>query len=480
LKRKFVTNLILLLALNLLIKPFWIFGIDRTVQNMVGDESYGMYFALFNFSLLLNILLDVGITNFNNKNIAQHNFLLKKHLSNLVGLKFMLAIVYAIFSLVVAAIIGYGKIQFHLLFFLIFNQFLISFTLYLRSNLSALHLFRTDSLISVLDRTLMISICSVLLFPGYFREHFTIEWFVYAQTAAYVLTSIITFLIVLNKSGKISIQFNPKFYIVFLRKSYPYALLILLMAFYNRIDGVMLERLLPEPLGKQQAGIYAQAFRLLDAVSMFGVLVAGLLLPIFAKMIKQREPVDQMIKLSFTFLFVTAVVVAVSSIFYDIEIMEVLYHSNTEYSSDILGILMTGFIGIATTYIFGTLLTANGSLKQLNWMAFAGMVINVSLNLYLIPRYQAFGSAYASLFTQIVTAIAQVVMAVLIFKLKPNYMFIFRLLAFVGATVALAFISSQFGNWFYGYLFLIATSVFSAFLFGLFKIGELIKTLLVK
>jgi O-antigen/teichoic acid export membrane protein len=252
------------------------------------------------------------------------------------------------------------------------------------------------------------------------------------------------------------------------------------MAFYNRIDGVMLERLLPEPLGKQQAGIYAQAFRLLDAVSMFGVLVAGLLLPIFAKMIKQQEPVDQMIKLSFTFLFVTAVVVAVSSIFYDIEIMEVLYHSNTEYSSDILGILMTGFIGIATTYIFGTLLTANGSLKQLNWMAFAGMVINVSLNLYLIPRYQAFGSAYASLFTQIITAGAQVVMAVLIFKLKPNYMFIFRLISFVGATVVLAFISSLFGNWFYGYLFLIATSVFSAFLFGLFKIGELIKTLLVK
>ncbi|MCA1758930.1 MAG: oligosaccharide flippase family protein, partial [Bacteroidales bacterium] len=472
--------LILLLSLNLLIKPFWIFGIDRTVQNMVGDESYGMYFALFNFSLLLNILLDVGITNFNNKNIAQHNFLLKKHLSNIVGLKFMLAIVYAIFSLVVAAIIGYNKIQFHLLFFLIFNQFLISFTLYLRSNISGLHLFRTDSILSVLDRSLMIVICSVLLFTTYFRVHFTIEWFVYTQTAAYLLTLLITFIIVLNKSGKISLRFNPRFFIVFLRKSYPYALLILLMSFYNRIDGVMLERLLPEPLGKQQAGIYAQAFRLLDAVSMFGVMVAGLLLPIFAKMIKQREPVEQMIKLSFTFLFVTAVVVAVSSIFYDIEIMEVLYHSNTEHSSEILGILMTGFIGIATTYVFGTLLTANGSMKQLNIMAFIGMVINVTLNLILIPRYQAFGSAYASLFTQIVTAGAQVILATVIFKLKPNYMFIFRLFAFVGATVTLAFISSLFGNWFYGYLFLIATSVLSAFILGLFNIGALFKTLLAK
>lgn len=476
-KKKFVTNLILLLALNLLIKPFWIFGIDRPVQNLVGDESYGMYFALFNFSLLINILLDVGITNFNNKNIAQHNFLLKKHLSNIVGLKFMLAIVYAVFSLVVATIIGYDKIQLHLLFFLIFNQFLISFTLYLRSNISGLHLFRTDSLLSVLDRSLMIAICGVLLFSDYFKSHFTIERFVYAQTAAYFLTSIITLLIVLKKSGKIKIRFNPKFFVAFLRKSYPYALLILLMSFYNRIDGVMLERLLPEPLGKQQAGIYAQAFRLLDAVSMFGVLVAGLLLPIFAKMIKQRETLAPMIKLSYTFLYVTAIIVAVSSVSYNFEIMDILYHSNTELSSEILGILMTGFIGIATTYVFGTLLTANGSMKQLNIMAFIGMVINVSLNLILIPRYQAIGSAYASLFTQIVTAGAQVILATIVFKLKPNYLFIAKLLLFAAITIGLAFISKQFGNWFFGYVFLLGTSALLSFLLGLFQIKELFKLL---
>jgi len=138
LKRKFVTNLILLVSLNLLIKPFWVLGIDRTVQNMVGAEEYGLYFALFNFSMIFNILLDLGITNYNNRNIAQHTFLLKKHLSNIVGLKLMLAVVYTVFILVIAAIIGYNKIQFHLLFFLIANQFLISFTLYLRSNISAL------------------------------------------------------------------------------------------------------------------------------------------------------------------------------------------------------------------------------------------------------------------------------------------------------------------------------------------------------
>ena len=341
-KQKFITNLLLLLLLNLLIKPFWIFGIDRTVQNLVGDENYGFYFALFNFSLILNILLDVGITSYNNRNIARHHFLLPKHLSNIIGLKLLLAIVYALFCLIVAAIIGYNKIQIHLLIFLILNQFLVSFILYLRSNISALHLFRTDSLISVLDRTLMIIICSILLFTHRFREQFTISWFVYAQTASYLLTTIITFAVVMQKSGRFRIQFNPAFFVVFLRKSYPYAILILLMSLYNRIDSVMLERMLPGTRGHEQAGIYAQAFRLLDAVSMFGVLFAGLLLPIFSKMIKQGESVGQMVKLSYTLLIVPAIVIAVSSLYYDQEIMSVFKKTKTPYITQFLGIWCLG------------------------------------------------------------------------------------------------------------------------------------------
>ena len=469
-----------MLALNLLVKPFWIFGIDRTVQNLVGDESYGLYFALFNFSMILNILLDVGITNYNNRNISRHNFLLSKHLSNIVGLKLMLAVVYAVFSLTVAAVIGYSNIQFHLLFFLIFNQFLISFTLYLRSNITALQLFRTDSLLSVLDRSLMILICSVLLFTDVLGGKFSIRWFVYAQTVAYIFTALITFAIVLKKSGKIKVRFNPKFFIVFLRKSYPYALLILLMALYNRIDSVMLERLIPGKEGQEQAGIYAQAFRLLDAVSMFGALVAGLLLPIFSKMIKQREHVGEMAKLAYTLLIVPAIVVAVSSVYYDGEIMSLLYKSNTAYSSDILGILMIGFIGIATTYIFGTLLTANGSLKQLNIMAFSGMVLNVVLNLILIPKLQAYGSAYASLSTQLFTGAAQLILALVIFRLKPGFIFIIQLFAFTGVTIVLAVLTKNMDNWIYGYFTMIAGSVLFAFIIRLISIRDMFKIILYK
>lgn len=461
-KRKFITNLLLLLFLNVLIKPFWIFGIDLSVQNLVGDESYGLYFSLLNFSMILNILLDLGITSFNNKNIAQNRQLLRKHISNIVGLKFLLAGVYSIVCLTVALIIGYRNIQLHLLAFLILNQFLISFTLYLRSNISGLHLFRTDSFLSVLDRSLMIVICSILLFTNLTRNSFKIEWFVYAQTVSYLIASLVTFAVVLARTGKLKFQFDRRFFLVFLKKSYPYALLILLMSFYNRIDSVMLERLLPD--GKEQAGIYAHAFRLLDAVSMFGVLFAGLLLPIFARMIKQKEDIGPMVQFSFLLLFVPAIIISFSSGFYDQEIMALLKYSHNELSASIFQLLMVSFLGIATTYIFGTLLTANGSIRQLNWMAVIGMGLNIGLNLILIPHIQALGSAWASLVTQLFTALAQTFLAVHLLKLRFNFKLIGKLFVFIVFVFFAGYFSRQLDNWLIGYLLMISFSLLFAFI----------------
>src|SRR5688572_17185314 len=107
-QKKFITNLAFLLFLNLLIKPFWLLGIDRAVQNVTGAESYGSYYALFNFSFLFNILLDIGITNFNNRNISQNRHLLDKHLSGILMLRLGLALVYILVNFIASLIIGYS------------------------------------------------------------------------------------------------------------------------------------------------------------------------------------------------------------------------------------------------------------------------------------------------------------------------------------------------------------------------------------
>ena len=475
-KKKFIESLGLVLLLNMLVKPFWIFGIDRTVQNVVGPHDYGVYFALFNFSLILNIILDLGLTNYNNRNISQHKFLLSKHLSNLIVLKFLLAIVYFVVILVVACVLGYNAQEIYILIFLAFNQFLLSFILYLRSNLAGLHLFKTDSFMSVLDRVLMIAICSVLLWGNITETNFQIEWFVYAQTIAYGVTAFVVFVLVAIKAEFLRLKFDFTFFRAILKKSLPFALLILLMAFYYRVDSVMLNRMLPD--GNVEAGIYAHGFRVLDAATMFAFLFAGLLLPIFSHMIKKKQKVDQMVGLSIMLLFVPVILISITSYFFRFELMELLYHHDTDESSPVFGVLIFAFIPIASSYIFGTLLTANGSLKALNILSFGGMLLNIVLNLLLIPRYQALGSAIASVFTQTLVAVIQIIVSNRIFGFKINIALIIRFFAFITVIVVVGLtITKTDIKWFYQFLIIMLSGFAFAVIVKLFTFKGLYQIL---
>ena len=434
-QKKFIQNLILLLALNLLVKPFWILGIDRAVQHEVGTEVYGLYFAIFNFSFLLNIWLDFGITNFNNRNIAQNNQLINKHFSSILTLKLLLGIVFMIFTLTAGFIVGYSSYQLYLLAIMGFNQFLAFMILYMRSNLAGLHLFKTDSLISVLDRSLMIIFCSILLWGGLTDGPFKIEWFIYTQTFSYILTTAITFLIVMRKAHFKKLRWNRPFSMLVLKKSLPFAILVLLMTFYNRIDTVMLERMLDQ--GATESGIYAAAYRLLDSANMISFLVSGLLLPMFSRMIKFREPIVQLVKLAFLLLIIPALLIAFACHIYSFEIMSLLYFEHVNESSRVFSILMGCFVATSISYVFGTLLTANGNLWHLNLMASCGMLFNILANLWLIPSFQATGAAFSSLSTQFLTAILQLILAQHIFKFKINYLLIFKVLLFIPVTFSI-------------------------------------------
>lgn len=432
-QKKFITNLALLLLLNLLIKPFWILGVDRAVQNAVSPGEYGLFYALFNFSFLFNILLDFGITNFNNKNIAQNNHLLSKHLSGIVVLRLLLAFIYLFVTLITGYLIGYNTFQLKLLLIMALNQFLASFILYLRSNLAGLHLFKTDSIISVLDRLIMIGICALLLWGGVTNSEnpFRIEWYIYSQSIAYIISVVITLFIVFDKARLKKLKWNTTFFIMILKKSYPYAILVLLMTFYNRIDAVMLERMLPD--GKEQSSIYASAYRLLDAANMIAYLFAGLLLPIFARMIKLKHQVEDLVRLSFSILFILSASVAIMAVNFSEPIMQMLYEHHINESAQVFSILMSCFVFVATTYVFGTLLTANGNLKILNYMAAGGMLLNIILNIALIPHFKAVGSGMSSIITQGATAIFQVFFAQKLFKFKINLPYLGALLVFVTA-----------------------------------------------
>jgi O-antigen/teichoic acid export membrane protein len=436
---KFLSTLLLSLVLNLLIKPISLFGIDAAVQNRVGATEYGLYFSLLNLSVLFNILIDLGINNYTIRTMAQDPFAATKHVGRIMVLRGLLFLVYSVFTLGVAVFIGYHGYELQLMGVLIFNQLLIMFTAYARSYFSGLHYFKTDAILSVLDRFLLIFICGFVLYSSFFTSHFQIEWYIWIQTICYAITLIVA-LILLSRIIQLNhFRFDRKFSVTVIKQSLPYAALILLMLLYTRSDSVILERL--HENGRFEAGVYAQGFRLLDALYMFGMVFAGLLFPMFSRLLKQsKKDIIPLLQTSGN-LLVGGCSVLIITLYFNAEmVLSWIYENNINSSAHSFRWLMLGFFGISLNFIFGTLLSANGNFKELNYLAFAAVVFNIGMNLFMAPIYGSIGISITFFITQVGVAVAQLFIAKekIGFHLVPKFIglhfFLFLSLILIGIT----------------------------------------------
>jgi O-antigen/teichoic acid export membrane protein len=326
---------------------------------------------------------------------------------------------YALITFGLFFALNYETKYFKLLFLLTLNGVLSSLILYFRSCIAGLGWYRTDSWFSVLDKFCLVLFASALLWTSFFAPHFEINYFVYAQTLSLLIAVIIGFQWIIKEIGVPKLDFNPKILWIILRHSYPYALTVLLMTLATKTDKMLIERLLPD--GKAQAGMYAAAYRLYDAANIIGFLFAGLLLPMFAKRLKANENVQDLLELSSDWIWAGAIAGAMTILPFRQEIMVMLYPNCSASAGDILGLLMFAFAATALgSYIYGALLTAGGFLMELSRIFLIICILNIVLNLILIPIYQGVGAAMAAVITQSLALIAQIILAHKRLKLPMN------------------------------------------------------------
>ncbi len=396
-KRAFFSNLLLLLPLNLFVKVTYLFGIDRTVQNTVGTEAYGRYFTLFSLAMILQIITDFGLAYYNSHKLAGQNERLGKYFPNLLLIKLFLAAMYLCAVLGLGWGLDYAAEDLFMLFFLAFNQVLLSFVLFFRSTIAALGAYRKDSLLSILDKSLLILFGGLLLFSP-LSTNFQLLWFVYAQTLSLLLTLLIAWRILHPALENTKWQLRKNFALAIFKRSMPYALTVLLMALYTRSDVIMLERLLPK--GADEAGIYAGGYRLLDAANMMGFLLAGLLLPMFSRLLGEKKDIRPLFDLAIRLAAVAALTIGTTAFAFRAEITELLYREATPYWGRVLGWLMLTFIATSLSYVYGPLITAGDMISRLNRYYAYSILLNIALNFLLIFRFGAAGAAFTTLLTQ--------------------------------------------------------------------------------
>lgn len=395
------------MGLNLLIKPLFIFGIDRQIQNEAGPEAYGLYYAAFSFSLLGSMLLDAGLSNYNARALAQNSEKARSRLPALLGLRLFLLVGYLILTLTLGWLSGFTGMAWYLLLAVAINQCL-NYTLYFfRSNLQGLQKFVQDGSLSVLDRALSILFCMPLL-SGYSLSGWLVFDFALMQLFAYLLSTALAMYWCRHIASLVPV-IAPKKQWLLLQQTLPFALLGIISTLYTRIDAVMLVGLLPN--GHYEAGVYAAGYRLLDAFTTLPLLLSGILLPLFAKNLHDKTALNKLLGLTAFLLPGFGWLLGWLCSIYPRLLLNLLYTHQSDAQDQLFSYLMWTFMPIAGMYVFGSLLTAAGKLKTLNALAFAALTGNILLNLWLIPREGAVGAAVATLITQGLLFVSQLYFA---------------------------------------------------------------------
>lgn len=399
-KKEFLINVFILVLINFLVKPFYLLIVETDVQNTVGTDQYGYYFGLFSFVFLFQFINDPGIQQYNAVTIATENSF--SFLEYLLGLKLLLGLVFILTVLTGAYLFDYNTNDFYLILFICLNFILSSFFVIIRSSISAIGKYRVDSFISAIDKVLLILILSYLLWFSNHNSAFSIWWFVISQSIASFLALIIALFLLVKSSEKIKLRFSKSRTIALLKSCAPFAVLILLMTAYTKIDGVMLSKMLPDR--PEETGIYAAGFRFFDAANMVGVLSAGILLPMYSKNIKDKKTIYSLLKtgiLSLSFLILSGVAFLM---LFSTPILSFVYDEYTPYYDQVFYYIIIALIPLIIVHVFGPILLAIKKLNNINKIFFLALILNISLNYVLIPSQAAIGAAKATLITQFLVA----------------------------------------------------------------------------
>ena len=170
------------------------------------------------------------------------------------------------------------------------------------------------------------------------------------------------------------------------------------MSVHSRLDGFLLERI--HPNGAYEAGVYAAAYRLLDASNTMVYLFVTFLLPYIAKQWSEQKDIQAVILENRHMVLMFSITIVVVVLMLAPWIQQILYHHDNVKASEVLQWCMPVLIGFSLVHIYGTVMTATGQILQFCYITLAAIIINIVLNFFLIPSLGAKGSCIAALASQ--------------------------------------------------------------------------------
>ncbi|HSZ24100.1 MAG TPA: oligosaccharide flippase family protein [Cytophagaceae bacterium] len=425
--RKLFGNISFVVILNVLIKPVWLF-LENDVQNKIGHKDFGLYTALFSLGYIFASLTDIGLNQFITKKIASEPTRIKEIFSNIFALKLLMLIVYPILMSLVGWIMGYNERELYFLLVLCLAQALVQLLFFFRANFQANQHFMVDSTASIMDKFILLLLVVVML-----SQRINLDLFIYARLASLVVTVMVFYFVSIRLFDYIAPKLNPRKLKTLIQQSIPFAVITVLYSLNEKVDSIIIEYLSRTSgnIAKEaHAGLYAAAYRFLDASMMYLWTILPLFFAKFAYHLHDKKEKQRLINFGQVVAAVPMIFIAVFIYFYGETLFFQQKNSTTEEITTMTNVLKILFVSAALQGMFAlysTLLTATGYEKKVSMMIVGSILINIVGNFIFIPIYGPIASAWITVVSTVFLSVSYLYYTHTKLDIEVPYSIIFRL-----------------------------------------------------
>ncbi len=368
----------------------------------LGPTVSGQHQFVLSFVTVFGVVIDLGIQQYITKKISEDPENAKKYFQNFFAVEFLLCI------LVFFAIIGTAKLMgltgsvFGAIAVAGFGTALNGLTYPFLSTMSAFQNLRKVALVNFLSSlTNAIFIFSTVFF------HRGIVFLVANQVIFAIISIILYYNFVkahvpkpdlLKAIGSLDYDLVKKI----LKAALPFALLVGFSTIYNRLDVLLITKL----LGFTETGLYTAAYKFFDLVSFFPAVVSHALYPIFTGLIAKGESLQAktIFEKYFRFMFAIALPMGVAGSLLAPKIMHLLAGSAFAESAGVLAILVWASV-MLFIYIIANSIVISQLTKFAVTITFTNIFINLIGNLILLPRIGIRGAAIMTVISESIQGI---------------------------------------------------------------------------
>jgi len=188
-----------------------------------------------------------------------------------------------------------------------------------------------------------------------------------------------------------------------LKEAFPLGISAVVSIAYFNVDTLLLRPL----QGDEAVGLYNASYRLLTFAILIPVLFNQVLLPVYSRLAGDRPDLFRRVFCrAVLYMGAAGLPVCAALLFLAEPVLLLIFPEGYVRSAGCLRILGAAVAVIFLTYPHVSALIASGYQAAFTWIAVAGLVINVALNLVWIPRYSIEGAAWATVVTEAFVLVA--------------------------------------------------------------------------